>query len=87
MIHPWVDNPNNTLRPANHVRPVRIPDVCASELLQDSKVDFSMKAGEFLSVYREDTGDTMLPLGPSVPWPLSSFFFVSTFSVPLLFMD
>ncbi|KAJ8606390.1 hypothetical protein CTAYLR_009327 [Chrysophaeum taylorii] len=57
-IHPYVDQPSNCRAAADRSRPVRIPDVRPSDLLAhagDLPLDFSMAAGEFLEVYRDQT--------------------------------
>lgn len=57
-IFPFVLNLENRRDALDHVRPVVIPDVCPSKILcppgvEPNPEDFSMCAGEFVSVYEE----------------------------------
>ncbi|OQR91846.1 hypothetical protein ACHHYP_04298 [Achlya hypogyna] len=58
-LHPWIDNQCNNVSFADFSRPVTIPDVAPSDLLEQDACDgrvFSMCAGEFLEVYGNDIG-------------------------------
>eukprot|EP01065_Artemidia_motanka_P001860 TRINITY_DN10869_c0_g2_i1.p1 TRINITY_DN10869_c0_g2~~TRINITY_DN10869_c0_g2_i1.p1 ORF type:complete len:534 (+),score=95.84 TRINITY_DN10869_c0_g2_i1:56-1603(+) len=59
VIHPWIDTTTNVMSRDEQFRPVRIPDVCPAELLDEVERqglepgDFSMVAGDFLEVYNK----------------------------------
>lgn len=52
-INPWIHNQSNTIESKDHTRTIRIPDVCAADLIGNvANPEFSMTAGEFLDVYK-----------------------------------
>jgi len=52
-LHPWIHDASNHMRHEDMVRPVKIPDVNPAELLEANPgADFSMAAGDFVSIYR-----------------------------------
>lgn len=60
-IAPYVDHPSNQKRAADRTRVVRLPDVSPSQLLSrvppEPPLDFSMAAGEFLEVYKDQSDE------------------------------
>lgn len=77
-IYPYVDQPSNCRTAMDRVRAVRIPDVSPSDLLGTTPLDFSMAAGEFLEVYRQQENE----------WDaLLSCFFLDTAPVALEYID
>jgi carnosine N-methyltransferase len=52
-LHPWIHDASNHMRHEDMVRPVKIPDVNPAGLLESNPgADFSMAAGDFVSIYR-----------------------------------
>lgn len=77
-IAPYVDQPSNQRAAVDRTRSVRLPDVSPLELLggcgDEPPIDFSMAAGEFLEVYRDQ----------SEAWDaVVTCFFVDTAPVPM----
>ena len=55
-LYPFVDQPSNCRRAGDRLRAARVPDVVPAALLRGGgggEPDFSMAAGEFLDVYRD----------------------------------
>ncbi|KAJ1455336.1 N2227-like protein-domain-containing protein [Pelagophyceae sp. CCMP2097] len=86
-IRPFIDQPSNCVEAEDRTRVVSIPDVSPDELLtrhagnaqqHDAPVDFSMAAGEFLEVYRDQTSE----------WhAVATCFFLDTAPVALEYVD
>jgi len=63
VIYPFVECFAGRRGSADHLRPVRIPDVCPSDVLT-AHHGFSMAAGEFVEVYGAQTGEWDAVLTP-----------------------
>jgi carnosine N-methyltransferase len=78
-LYPFIDQPSNCRVAGDRLRGVRVPDVVPSALLKrGGSPDFSMAAGEFLDVYRDqcETWDAV-----------AACFFVDTAPVALEYLE
>jgi len=60
-IHPFIHNWCNLFEDSDALEGYTIPDICPSEVIQPG-ADFSMVAGEFVEVYKEQKGINLLYL-------------------------
>jgi carnosine N-methyltransferase len=88
VIHPWVHDASNHLRPEDMLRPVVVPDLTPAELVQRGAAargggdapGMSMAAGEFVSVFSRDEHAGTFDA-------VATCFFVDTAPVAMEYMD
>ena len=81
VLHPWVHDPSNHLRPEDMLRGVPIPDVAPGSLsIANPGADMSMTAGDFCGIYSAP--------GQAGAWDaVATAFFLDTAPVALEYLD